>query len=92
MEHFFGLIVVGIALEAFVQLLRSAWDADVRGRWNITTAAVVLIPVVAAFMTETNMIADSGLDFGQPFLGYLISGLVVGRVAQWVHDIYNKTT
>ena len=91
MESFFALVMVGIALEALVQLLKNAWDADVRGSWTYTRITVVAIPVVAAFMTKPE-INYRGLAFDQPLLSYLISGLVVGRIAQWVHDIYKKTT
>ena len=92
MEPFLALVMLAIALEAFVQLLKNFWDVDARSGWNITAVVVVLIPVLAAFKTETNLVAESGFDFDQPFLGYLISGLVVARIAQWVHAIYKKTT
>lgn len=90
MEPLIALIVIGIALEALVQLLKNAWDAEVRSSWTYTRAAAVVIPVVAAFMAKPDL-HYAGLTFDQPSLGYLISGLVVGRVAQWVHDIYKKT-
>jgi hypothetical protein len=90
MEAFFARVMVGIALEALVQLLKNAWDADLRSSWSYTRIAVVVIPVIAAFMTKPD-INYAGLAFDQPLLSYLISGLVVGRIAQWVHDIYKKT-
>lgn len=90
MDLFFDLIMIGIALEALVQLIKNAWDADVRSNWTYTRIAVVVIPIAAAFIAEPE-INYAGLDFDKPWVGYLISGLVVGRVAQWVHDIYKKT-
>lgn len=90
MDPFFALIVIGIALEALVQLLKNAWDADVRSSWTYTRAAVVIIPVAAAWIAETNIVPAS-LAFDIDEVGYIISGLVVGRVAQWVHDLYKKT-
>ena len=90
MEPLVDLIIIGIALEAFIQFAKNLWDSDERGKWTYTRFAVVIIPVVAAFNIGANNI-PAGLDFGQPFLSQLISGLIVARIAQWVHDIYKKT-
>ena len=90
MDNLFGLIVTGIALEAFVQILKNVWDAEERSAWTYTRFAVVIIPVLAAFQTETNIV-PAGLDLGVPVLGYFLSGLIVGRLAQFVHNIYKKT-
>ena len=91
MEPFLALVMTGIALEALVQVIKNLWDADERANWNYTRFAVYLIPVVASFLVKPE-IDLVGLDFGVDSVGYLISGLVVARIAQWVHDIYKKTT
>lgn len=91
MEPFLALVMLAIALEAFVQLLKNFWDADERATWNYTKFAVYLIPVVVAIIVKPE-VSFAGLDFDIDLLRYLISGLVVARIAQWVHDIYKKTT
>ena len=91
MEPFVALVLLGIALEAFVQLLKNAWDAEARSSWTVTRFVVVALPVIAALIAKPDF-GFAGLDFGQDFIGYIISGLVIGRIAQWVHDIYKKTS
>ena len=91
MEAFIALVMTGIALEALIQLLKNVWDADERATWNYTKFAVYLIPVVVAIIVKPE-VSFAGLDFDIDLLRYLISGLVVARIAQWVHDIYKKTT
>ena len=91
MEAFIALVMTGIALEALIQLLKNVWDADELATWNYTKFSVYLIPVVVAIIVKPD-VSFAGLDFDIDLLRYLISGLIVARIAQWVHAIYKKTT
>lgn len=92
-----GLVIAAIALEAVVQLLRNIWDSDYRSRMldnmSLTGLAVVVIPLVTLFAVadEVNIADGLGLDLDTAWLGTIITALAAARVANWVHDLYNKT-
>jgi hypothetical protein len=92
MENIAQLILAGIALEAFMQILRNIWEAPIRQTWNFTRLALTLLALTTSiFFSDWNLAQVSGLDFGNLIVGKIITGLMVARVTMWVHTLYTKT-
>lgn len=87
MEDLGAIIVAALGLEALVQLLKNIWKEKTRNKWSITRAVVVLLAIAASIVGDINFMADSGLDFGVNLLGQVLSGLALGRAANWVHKL-----
>ena len=93
MDDFATLILAGIALEAAFQILRPIWEPEVRKEWNFTRLLMLIVALgLVIGFSDWNLVADSGLDFGNQWVGKALSALALVRVTQWLHEFYKKTS
>ena len=93
MNNFADLILAGIALEAAFQILRPIWEPEVRKEWNLTRLLMLIVALgLVIGFSEWNLVAGSGLDFGNHWVGRALSALALVRVTQWVHEVHKKTS
>ena len=93
MNDLVTLLLSGIALEAAFQILRPIWEPEVRKEWNFTRLLMLIVALgLVIGFSDWNLVAGSGLDFGNQWFGRALSALVLVRVTQWVHEVYKKTS
>jgi hypothetical protein len=87
------LLITGIAIEGLFQILRMIWEPAVRSEWNFTRLvmlSVVLLMVLG--FSDWNLVDGTGLDFGIPVVGQVLTALAVVRITHWVHEFYKRTS
>jgi len=89
MDNLANLILAGLALEAVTHLLRSIWNAEIRATYNIQRIVVLVVTValVAVFSNGWNVVAGTGLDFGNAIVGSILTGLALVRAAYLIHQL-----
>jgi hypothetical protein len=87
------LLIAGITIEGLFQILRMIWEPAVRDEWNFTRLVMLgLVLLMVLGFSEWNLVASTGLDFGQPVAGQVLTALAVVRVTHWVHEFYKRTS
>jgi hypothetical protein len=87
------LLIAGIAIEGLFQILRMIWEPAVRNEWNFTRLVMLgLVLLMVLGFSEWNLVAGTGLDFGQPVVGQVLTALAVVRVTHWAHEFYKRTS
>lgn len=85
-DAFFGLALAGILVEAVVTVVSSAKERYLDWRYW----ASIVIGVLVAVVYDVDLFAAAGLTGLVPFVGNVLTGVVVSRGANYAYDIMNR--
>lgn len=79
------LIIVAFIIEALWETIKLVKD---RKGINLDKIAVMLLGVLVAILGKLDIFLIAGVEFeGIPFLGNILTGLLLSRGSNFVHDI-----
>ena len=81
------LIIVSILIEAIWENLKMIWkDRKV----NLNTVGVLILSIIVCVLTKIDIFPIVGLSLSVPFVGSVLTGVIVSRGANFVNDLFEK--
>lgn len=87
MSGFLQVMVIALLAEAIWENLKMVWQD---GKISIDKIGALIVSIVISIVTQLDVFAI--LDFGitVPFIGSFLSGILISRGANVIHDLLNK--
>ncbi len=86
------IIVLAIVVEAFIEYGKSIGKAFIDGEWKTAVTQLIAIAVAVAMCiaTAADLFAVVGLVFAWPWLGTVLTGILISRGANYVSDFVKR--
>lgn len=92
MQEFFLIGVIAITVEALVEYGKSVRDVVLNKDYKtaLTQLAAILVAEVICFPAGADLYAVLGVSFAAPWLGTLLTGILLSRGSNYVHSIVQR--
>ena len=86
------IIVLAIIIEAFIEYGKSIGKAFAAGAWKtaVTQLFAIVLGVLICFATGADLFAVVGVAFAVPWLGVVLTGIIISRGANYVSDFVKR--
>ena len=86
------IIVLAIVVEAFVEYGKNIGKAFIAGEWKtaVTQLAAIALGVLICLATGADLFAVVGVVFAVPWLGVVLTGIIISRGANYVSDFVKR--
>lgn len=81
------LIIIAILVEAIWENLKMIWD---KNKLNINMLGSLLLSMIICVLAQINIFKIVGIELIVPTIGYLLTGIIVSRGANFVNDLFSK--
>lgn len=78
------LVIVALIAESLWETAKLIWQ---HGKINIDRIGAILVGILLAIITGLDMFEMLGLKLSIPILGEIITGLLLSRGANFMHDL-----
>ena len=85
--EFAQLIIIAILVEAIWEHCKMVWK---EGKFSVNMVGSLLISMLVCLLTEADIFPIVGLNITVPFVGSILTGIVVSRGANFVNDLFSK--
>ena len=92
MEGIMTILTLAVTVEALVEYGKSIGRAVLSGAWKQTVSrlSAMIGGVAVCFAANADLFSEMGLAFAWPWLGQLLTGLLISRGANYVSDFMQK--
>lgn len=92
MEGIVLIIVMAIVVEALIEYAKTIGKAFASGGWKtaITQLAAIALGVLLCFTVGGDLFAVVGIAFAWPWLGFVLTGIIISRGANYVSDFIKR--
>ena len=84
---FTRLIIIAILVEAIWENLKMLYDKD---KININMIGSLTLGMLVCILARINVFDIVGIGLTIPFFGYVLTGIIVSRGANFVNDLFKK--
>ena len=84
MENILGIVFLATFVEGLIEYLFAKDGVS----QPVLKYAALLIGVILAIAYKVDILAMIGLVTTVPFIGYVISGIIIGRGSNYVNDVF----
>ena len=81
------LIIIAILVEAIWENLKMIWD---KNKLNINMLGSLLLSMIICVLAQINIFKIVGIELIVPMIGYLLTGIIVSRGANFVNDLFSR--
>lgn len=85
--NFLGLLILSFIGESIWETLKMTWR---NGKVNIDRVGALIVGLLLAFGSSLDIMAVVGVPIVVPYLGTVLTGIVISRGANFVHDIVSS--
>jgi hypothetical protein len=85
--NFASVIILGLIGEALWETLKLVWQ---NGKISVDRIGTILIGVLLAVGTGLDLMDIIGIPIKIPYIGVLLTGLLLSRGANFLHDIFDS--
>ena len=93
MEKLIMLVVVAIIAESVWETLKMTWQD---GKVKVDRVGALVVSMLIVFGTRLDILALLGIETVIPFLGVILTGILISRGSNFIHDLLvrlsNKNT
>ncbi len=82
-----NILTIAFLVEAIWETLKLAWD---KGKFCIDCIGSLIVGIIVAILSKIDIFEIQGINLSIPFVGYILTGILVSRGSNFVHDLYNK--
>lgn len=82
----FALVIMALLCEAIWETLKMIWQ---NGKFSIDRLGALICGVVVALVVKVDMFSLVGLTQTTSIIGIVLTGIVISRGANFVHDLIN---
>ncbi len=86
-ETFFLVLVIAAMVEAVWETLKMVWQ---EGNFSFDKLGALVIGLLVAFGSGIDVTELMGVQMKLPYLGILLTGILISRGANWMHDWIGK--
>ena len=81
------LIIVAILIEAIWENLKMIWQDK---KFNVSMLGVLILSVIVCLLTRIDIFPIVGISMIIPYVGSILTGIIVARGANFVNDLFKK--
>lgn len=81
------LVIVAILIEAIWENLKMIWQ---NGKFSIDKIGALVISILICVLAKIDIFPIVNLSISVPIIGSILTGIIVSRGANFVHDLFNK--
>lgn len=85
--EFAQLIIVAILVEAVWENCKMIWQ---KGKFSINMLGALLVSILVCVLTKADIFPMVGLNITIPFIGSILTGIVVSRGSNFVNELFSK--
>ncbi len=78
------VIIAALLAEAIWETMKMIWD---RGKVSVDRIGALVIGILVAVGAGIDLCALMGLDFVYPLIGQILTGILLSRGANFLHDL-----
>lgn len=82
----FALVIMALLCEAIWETLKMVWQ---NGKFSIDRIGALICGVIVALVVKVDMFSLVGLTQSTSIIGIVLTGIVISRGANFVHDLIN---
>ena len=81
------LVIVAILIEAIWENIKMIWQ---NGKFSIDKIGSLVISILICILSNIDIFPIVNLSIMVPVIGSILTGIIVSRGANFVHDLFNK--
>lgn len=81
------LIVIAVLVEAIWENLKMVYDKQ---KVNFNMIGSLLLGIAICIITRLNIFEILGFSISVPFIGWILTGIICSRGANFVNDLFSK--
>ena len=81
------IITIALLVEAIWETLKLVWQ---EGKININTIGALIVGIVVSILAKIDIFAMQGISLSIPLIGWILTGILMSRGANFIHDLFNK--
>lgn len=87
MLDFVNLIIIALLCEAIWENIKMVWD---KGKFSWDKIGALICGIVLASGAGIDLFGLIGVPFAFPYFGEILTGVLIARGANFVHDLLGK--
>lgn len=87
MDNFLQVVVIALLAETIWENLKMVWQ---EGKVNVDRIGALIISIVISVATQLDVFAILNFGIVVPFVGSFLTGILISRGANVIHDLLNK--
>ena len=81
------LVIVAILIEAVWENIKMVWQ---NGKYSIDKIGSLVISILICILAKIDIFPIVNLSIMVPVIGSILTGIIVSRGSNFVHDLFNK--
>ena len=81
------LVIIAILIEAIWENIKMIWQ---NGKFSIDKLGSLILSIVVCILTKADIFPIVGISIAIPIIGSVLTGIIVSRGANFLHDLFNK--
>lgn len=81
------LVIVAILIEAIWENIKMIWQ---NGKFSIDKIGSLVISILICILAKIDIFPIVNLSIMVPVIGSILTGIIVSRGSNFVHDLFNK--
>lgn len=85
--EYMQLVIIAILVEAIWENIKMIWQ---KGKLSIDVIGALGFGILICMLTNANIFPIVGISIKIPVIGEILTGIIVSRGANFVHDLFTK--
>ena len=81
------IITIALLVEAVWETLKMVWQ---EGKINVNTIGALIVGIGVSILAKIDIFAMQGISLSIPLVGWILTGILMSRGANFIHDLFNK--
>ena len=81
------IVTVALLVEAIWETLKLVWKD---GKANVNTIGALVVGILTAILAKLDIFSMQGISLSIPVVSYVLTGVLISRGANFIHDLFNK--
>lgn len=81
------IITIALLVEAIWETLKMVWQ---EGKINVNTIGALIVGIAVSILAKIDIFAMQGITLSIPLIGWILTGILMSRGANFIHDLFNK--
>ena len=86
---FLALILIAIVVEGVVEWVQTIYQS---GKFSWPRLFALIVGITVCIAAETDLFLLLGIPLAWPFVGAVLTGILVSRGSNYIHDFVSKLT
>jgi ABC-type xylose transport system permease subunit len=82
------LLILALLCEAIVETLKMTFQ---EGKFNWDRVLALIVSIIVAVITGADLLELVGIPATIPYVGVVLTGILISRGANWLHEFIKKT-